>query len=66
MTGAKWSLLLASMQNQLGSYGSYHPNGCNVAMVDGSVRFMSASVSRTATLVPMSTRNAGDLVTPDN
>jgi len=49
------------MQNQLGSYGSYHANGCNVAMADGSVRFLSSSVSRTATLVPMSTRNAGDI-----
>ena len=50
------------MQNQLGSYGSYHANGCNVAMADGSVRFLSSNVSRTATLVPMSTRNAGDIV----
>jgi prepilin-type N-terminal cleavage/methylation domain-containing protein/prepilin-type processing-associated H-X9-DG protein len=64
-TGAKWSLVLLSMQNQLGSYGSYHPNGCNVAMADGSVRFLSANVSRTATLMPMSTRNAGDMVTPE-
>jgi prepilin-type N-terminal cleavage/methylation domain-containing protein/prepilin-type processing-associated H-X9-DG protein len=61
-TGAKWSLLLASAQQQLGAYGSFHPQGCNVAMADGSVRFLSASVSRTATLLPMSTRNAGDIV----
>lgn len=61
-TGAKWSQMLAAMQQQLGSYGSYHPQGCQVAMADGSVRFLSATISRTATLVPMSTRSAGDLV----
>jgi prepilin-type processing-associated H-X9-DG protein len=60
-TGAHWSLLLASMQNQLGAYGSFHTNGCNVAMADGSVRFLSTSISLTATLIPMSTRNAGDI-----
>jgi prepilin-type N-terminal cleavage/methylation domain-containing protein/prepilin-type processing-associated H-X9-DG protein len=58
-TGAKWSALLASMQQQLGTYGSYHTNGCNVALADGSVRFMIAS---SPNLRPMSTRNAGDLL----
>jgi prepilin-type N-terminal cleavage/methylation domain-containing protein/prepilin-type processing-associated H-X9-DG protein len=61
-TGARWTLLLASMRQQLGGYGSFHPQGCNVAMADGSVRFLPASVSVPATLVPMSTRMAGDIV----
>jgi prepilin-type processing-associated H-X9-DG protein len=61
-TGAKWSLLLASARQQLGGYGSYHVNGCNVAMADGSVRFLSATISVPNTLLPMSTRMAGDIV----
>ncbi len=61
-TGAKWSLLLASMRQQLGGYSSFHPQGCNVAMADGSVRFLSSSISVLGTLLPMSTRMAGDIV----
>ena len=64
--GASWAALQTAMQNQVGVYGSYHPGGVNVAVSDGSVRFLKSAISRTATLVPLSTRNAGDTITPDN
>jgi prepilin-type N-terminal cleavage/methylation domain-containing protein/prepilin-type processing-associated H-X9-DG protein len=58
-TGAKWSELLATMQQQLGTYGSYHVNGCNVALADGSVRFILVG---SPNIRPMSTRSAGDML----
>jgi prepilin-type processing-associated H-X9-DG protein len=43
------------------SIGSPYPGGANVAMADGSVRFMSDSVLE-ATLRAMATRNGGEVI----
>jgi prepilin-type N-terminal cleavage/methylation domain-containing protein/prepilin-type processing-associated H-X9-DG protein len=45
---------------RLGAYGSFHPNGVNVAMADGSVRSLSFAVSL-PTLAALSTRSGGEV-----
>ncbi|VTU00764.1 Uncharacterized protein OS=Planctomyces limnophilus (strain ATCC 43296 / DSM 3776 / IFAM 1008 / 290) GN=Plim_4074 PE=4 SV=1: SBP_bac_10 [Gemmataceae bacterium] len=62
VTPASWSSFYAALVGQVGALGSYHTRGVNVALADGSVRFLRDSVSRTETLVPLSTRAAGDAV----
>jgi prepilin-type N-terminal cleavage/methylation domain-containing protein/prepilin-type processing-associated H-X9-DG protein len=44
---------------------SFHINGMNVCMADGSVRFLRSSISA-ATFAALSTINAGDIPGPDN
>jgi prepilin-type processing-associated H-X9-DG protein len=46
---------------RLGCYGSEHQGGCNLAMVDGSVRFVSERLSLT-TLQAISTRDGGETI----
>jgi prepilin-type processing-associated H-X9-DG protein len=46
---------------RLGSYGSEHPGGCNFVMADGSVRFLSESITLT-TLRALSTKAGGELL----
>jgi prepilin-type processing-associated H-X9-DG protein len=46
---------------RLGSYGSEHPGGCNFVMADGSVRFLSESITLT-TLQALSTKAGGELL----
>jgi prepilin-type processing-associated H-X9-DG protein len=46
---------------RLGSYGSEHPGGCNFVMSDGSVHFVSDSISL-ITLHALSTKAGGEMV----
>jgi prepilin-type N-terminal cleavage/methylation domain-containing protein/prepilin-type processing-associated H-X9-DG protein len=59
-----WSTLGPLWWARLGAMGSYHINGANVAMVDGSVRFVSDGTSLT-TLQIVSTRSGGEVVPAD-
>jgi prepilin-type N-terminal cleavage/methylation domain-containing protein/prepilin-type processing-associated H-X9-DG protein len=59
-----WSEIGPLWWMRLGAMGSYHTNGVNVAMVDGSVRFVSAGTSLT-TLQIVSTRAGGEVVPND-
>ena len=58
-----WNAIRDQWWNRLGAYGSFHTtNGVNVALSDGSVRFLKASTP-VLTLKALSTRN-GDEVLP--
>ena len=46
------------------SMGSNHPNGCNVTLGDGSVRFISKNIDLNRILLPLASRN-GSETTPD-
>jgi prepilin-type processing-associated H-X9-DG protein len=46
------------------SIGSNHPAGCNIAMGDGSVRFITESVDLNKVLLPLASRHGGE-VTPE-
>jgi prepilin-type N-terminal cleavage/methylation domain-containing protein/prepilin-type processing-associated H-X9-DG protein len=59
-----WSTLGPLWWARLGAMGSYHINGANVAMVDGSVRFVLDSTSLT-TLQDVSTRMGGEVIPAD-
>jgi len=56
-----WGPLSTLWWARLGSYGSFHIGGVNVAMTDGSVRYLLASTS-VSTLGILSTRNGGEVV----
>jgi prepilin-type N-terminal cleavage/methylation domain-containing protein/prepilin-type processing-associated H-X9-DG protein len=49
---------------RLGAYGSYHTGGVNVAMADGSIRFLRDSTSL-STLQALSTRSGGEVLPGD-
>ncbi|WP_422923255.1 DUF1559 domain-containing protein [Singulisphaera sp. PoT] len=53
--------------NSGGMYGlsSYHPGGCNVAMADGSVRFLKDSISL-PTLWALGSRAQGEVLSADS
>lgn len=54
--------LFVSLLSQRGySYGSSHPGGANVAMADGSIRFLSDNLNPLY-LAYMSTRNGGEVI----
>ena len=55
-----WPPLSVLWWARLGAYGSYHPGGVNVAMGDGSVRFLSDSAPA-GTIAAMSTRSGGEV-----
>jgi prepilin-type N-terminal cleavage/methylation domain-containing protein/prepilin-type processing-associated H-X9-DG protein len=55
-----WSELGPQWWARLGAYGSFHAQGVNVALADGSVRFLPATTSMMA-LTALSTRALGDL-----
>jgi prepilin-type N-terminal cleavage/methylation domain-containing protein/prepilin-type processing-associated H-X9-DG protein len=44
------------------SMGSNHPSGCNVALGDGSVRFLRASVDLNRVLLPLASRSGGEVL----
>jgi prepilin-type N-terminal cleavage/methylation domain-containing protein/prepilin-type processing-associated H-X9-DG protein len=52
------------MYKRLGAYGSGHGGGANVVMADGSVHFLSNSMSLT-TLQALSTRAGDEVITED-
>jgi prepilin-type processing-associated H-X9-DG protein len=45
--------------------GSNHPGGCNAAMTDGSVRFLSRNVDLINVLLPLASRGSGEPVAGD-
>ena len=44
------------------SMGSNHPGGCNVALGDASVRFLRESIDLNRVLLPLASRNGGEVV----
>jgi prepilin-type processing-associated H-X9-DG protein len=56
-----WSSISAAWYARVGAYGSYHPTGVNIALGDGSVRFLKESTTA-AMLSALSTRNGGEVV----
>src|SRR5262245_35505713 len=44
------------------SMGSNHTNGCNVALADGSVRFLSQNIDLNRVLLPLASRNGGEVL----
>jgi len=50
-----------------GMYGlsSFHPGGCNIALADGSVRFLK-STTNLQTVWGLGTRNGGEVISADS
>jgi prepilin-type N-terminal cleavage/methylation domain-containing protein/prepilin-type processing-associated H-X9-DG protein len=59
-----WSELGPHWWARLGSYGSFHPGGANMALADGSVRFVRDSTPL-PTLRMLSTRAGGEVIPGD-
>ena len=59
-----WSTLNWPWWIRLSAYGSYHTGGVNIAMADGSVRFMRSSTTQ-LTLQWLSTRAGGEVLPAD-
>ncbi|MFO0803308.1 MAG: H-X9-DG-CTERM domain-containing protein [Gemmataceae bacterium] len=56
-----WNSIADAWNARVSAHGSYHTNGVNVSMGDGSVRFLKASTSLQV-LSAMSTRNGGEVI----
>jgi prepilin-type processing-associated H-X9-DG protein len=54
----------AAFYNRLHAMGSGHTGGANAALADGSVRFVSTSMS-VATIIAAATRSGGEALGPD-
>ena len=52
---------VTSTVNRINTYGSMHPGGCNISFCDGSVRFLSQSLTL-ITLQALSTRSGGEVI----
>lgn len=63
-TPVDWNTIASAWYARVSAHGSYHINGVNIAMGDGSVRFLKASTSLTV-LAAMSTRNGGEVIPPE-
>jgi prepilin-type N-terminal cleavage/methylation domain-containing protein/prepilin-type processing-associated H-X9-DG protein len=62
---ARWGPPCEDLQyKRLGAYGSGHPGGANVVLVDGSVHFLHQGMSL-ATLRALSTRAGGEVISED-
>jgi prepilin-type processing-associated H-X9-DG protein len=59
-----WSTISGAWYARLGAYGGFHTTGVNIAMGDGSVRFLKETTTL-ATLAAMSTRSGGEVVQPE-
>jgi len=59
-----WGPLSSLWWARLGAYGSMHPGGVNVALADGSVRFIRASIPQPV-MYALSTRAGGEVVPGD-
>jgi prepilin-type N-terminal cleavage/methylation domain-containing protein/prepilin-type processing-associated H-X9-DG protein len=60
-TPVDWNSIADAWNARVSAHGSYHTNGVNVSMGDGSVRFLKASTNL-AVLSAMSTRNGGEVI----
>jgi prepilin-type N-terminal cleavage/methylation domain-containing protein/prepilin-type processing-associated H-X9-DG protein len=60
----KWSAFGPLWWARLGTMGSYHPNGANIALADGSVRFLQDSTS-IGVLQALCTRAGGEVLPGD-
>jgi prepilin-type N-terminal cleavage/methylation domain-containing protein/prepilin-type processing-associated H-X9-DG protein len=56
-----WSKFGPDWWGRLGAMGSYHPGGLNIALADGSVRFLNESTSWRV-LHDLSTRSGGEVL----
>ena len=56
-----WSSISGGWYARVGAYGSYHPTGVNIALGDGSVRFLKESTTGPM-LSALSTRNGGEVI----
>jgi prepilin-type N-terminal cleavage/methylation domain-containing protein len=59
-----WATISAAWNGRVGAYGSFHTEGVNIALADGSIRFLKATISQ-STLAAMSSRNGGEVIPPD-
>jgi prepilin-type processing-associated H-X9-DG protein len=59
-----WDGLSQAWWARLGAYGSMHIGGVNVALADGSVRFIRATIPQ-PTLQALSTRAGGEIIPAD-
>jgi len=48
------------------SIGSNHPGGCNIGYADASVHFVRENIDLNLVMLPMSSRNGGEIVNVDN
>src|SRR5205823_1152674 len=59
-----WGSISALWWARLGAYGSTHPTGVNVALADGSVRFIRDTIPQPV-MYALSTRAGGEVVPGD-
>jgi prepilin-type processing-associated H-X9-DG protein len=54
-----WPDLSAQLHGRLGAYGSHHVGGANVALADGSLRYLKTTTTLAA-LAALTTRAGGE------
>jgi prepilin-type processing-associated H-X9-DG protein len=60
-TPISWPTFAPNAWGRISAYGSWHINGANFAMADGSVQFLASSTSL-AVLQALGTRSGGEVV----